>query len=79
MIRDLIELAEEMYARGHNPNLSPEANAEEFKDFAIRLGHQIEELGTVMRQYQERLERQAFYIKRLENNIKEMKDDDFGG
>ena len=76
MIRDLIELAEEMYARGHNPNLSPEANAEEFKDFAIRLGHQIEELGTVMRQYQERLERQAFAIKRLENEIKELKNNE---
>lgn len=75
MIRDLIELAEEMYARGHNPNLSPEANAEEFKEFAIRLGHQIEELGTVMRQYQERLERQAFYIKRLENEIKDLKEE----
>lgn len=76
MIRDLIELAEEMYARGHNPNLSPEANAEEFKDFAIRLGHQIEEIGTAMRQYQERLERQAFAIKRLENEIKELKNNE---
>ena len=79
MIRDLIELAEEMYARGHHPSPDPRAAGEELKDFAVRLGHQIEELGTVLRQYQERLERQAFYIRRLENNIKEMKDDDFGG
>lgn len=79
MIRDLIELAEEMYARGHNPSPNPMAAGEELKDFAVRLGHQIEEIGTALRQYQERLERQAFYIKRLENNIKEMKNDDFGG
>lgn len=79
MIRDLIELAEEMYARGHNPSPDPRMGGEELKEFAVRLGHQIEELGTVLRQYQEKLERQAFYIKRLENNIKEMKDDDFGG
>jgi hypothetical protein len=77
MIRELIELAEEMYARGHNPNLDPVANGEDFKTFAIRLGHRIEEVGQVLRRYQERLEQQAFYIKRLENQIKEMRDDHF--
>ena len=74
MIRDLIELAEEMYARGHHPSPDPRAAGEELKDFAVRLGQQIEELGMAMRQYQERLERQAFYIKRLENEIKDLKE-----
>lgn len=76
MIRDLIELAEEMYARGHNPSPDPRMGGEELKEFAIRLGHQIEEIGTAMRQYQERLERQAFAIKRLENEIKELKNNE---
>jgi len=75
MIRELIELAEEIYARGHNPNLDPQANGEDFKTFAVRLGHQIEEVGHALRRYQERLEQQAFYIKKLENQIKEMRDD----
>ena len=74
MIRDLIELAEEMYSRGHHPSPDPRAGGEELKEFAIRLGHQIEELGAAMRQYQERLERQAFHIKRLENEIKDLKE-----
>lgn len=75
MIRDLIQLAEEIYARGHNPNLDPEANAAEFREFAIRLGHQIEEIGMQMRRYQERLEQQAFHIRHLQNRIKELTDD----
>jgi hypothetical protein len=75
MIRELIELAEEMYARGHSPSQSPAANGEDFKTFAIRLGHQIEEVGHALRRYQERIEQQSFYIKRLENQIKEMRDD----
>lgn len=75
MIKELIQLAEEMYARGHNPNLDPEANATEFRDFAVRLGHQIEEVGMQMRRYQERLEQQAFHIRHLQNKIKELTDD----
>ena len=75
MIRDLIQLAEDMYARGHNPNLDPEANASELKEFAIRLGHQIEEVGMQMRRYQEKLEQQAFHIRHLQNRIKELTDD----
>jgi hypothetical protein len=76
MIRELIELAEEMYARGHNPNLDPVANGEDFKTFAIRLGHKIEEVGHTLRRYQERLEQQAFHIKHLQNRIKELEQDD---
>lgn len=72
MIREMIELAEEIYARGSNPNLNPEANGEEFKDFAIRLGHLIEEVGMAIRKYQEKLEQQAFYIRKLENQIKDL-------
>jgi hypothetical protein len=72
MIKELIQLAEEIYARGHNPNLDPEANAVEFKEFAIRLGHLIEECGMTLRRYQERVEQQSFYIKKLENRIKEL-------
>lgn len=75
MIKDMIALAEEMYARGHNPNLDPEANATEFREFAIRLGHQIEEMGMQMRRYQEKLEQQAFHIRHLQNRIKELTDD----
>lgn len=75
MIRDLIQLAEEIYARGHNPSLDPEANGADFREFAIRLGHQIEEIGMQMRRYQERLEQQAFHIRHLQNRIKELTDD----
>ena len=72
MIRDLIQLAEEIYARGHNPNLDPEANAAEFREFAVRLGYQIEELGAQMMRYQERIEQQTFLVRHLQNKIKEL-------
>ena len=75
MIRDLIQLAEDMYARGHNPNMDPEANAAEFREYAIKLGHLIEEVGMQMRRYQEKMEQQAFHIKHLQNRIKELTDD----
>lgn len=75
MIRELIQLAEEIYARGLNPNMDPIANGEDFKDYAVRLGHLIEEVGHAIRRYQERIEQQAFYIRRLENQIKELKDE----
>jgi peptidoglycan hydrolase CwlO-like protein len=72
MIRDLIELAEEMYARGHNPSTDPEANAADFREFAIKLGHQIEDVGMQMRRYQEHIERLTFHINHLQNKIKEL-------
>lgn len=72
MIRDLIQLAEEMYARGHNPSIDPESNAAEFREFAIRLGHQIEDVGVQMLRYQERIEQLSFHIKHLQNKIKEL-------
>ena len=75
MIREMIQLAEEIYARGHAPSQDPKLNGEDFKDFAVRLGHLIEECGMTLRRYQERVEQQAFYIKRLENQIKELRDD----
>ena len=75
MIKDLIQIAEDMYARGHNPNLDPEANAAEFREFAIKLGHQIEEVGMQMRRYQEKLEQQSFHIQHLQNRIKELTDE----
>jgi len=75
MIRDLIQLAEDTYARGHNPNMDPEANAAEFREYAIKLGHLIEEVGMQMRRYQEKMEQQAFHIKHLQNRIKELTDD----
>jgi len=75
MIRELIQLAEEIYARGHSPSHNPHEAGEELKDFAVRLGNLIEECGMTLRRYQERVEQQAFYIKRLENQIKEMRDD----
>lgn len=75
MIREMIQLAEDLYARGHNPTHNPIEAGEELKDFAVRLGHLIEECGMTLRRYQERVEQQAFYIKRLENQIKEMRDD----
>ena len=75
MIKDLIQIAEDMYARGHNPNLDPEENAAEFREFAIKLGHQIEEVGMQMRRYQEKLEQQAFHIRHLQNKIKELTDE----
>jgi len=79
VIRELIQLAEDMYARGHNPYMNPEANAEDLKEFAIRLGHMIEDVGMAIRRYQEKLEQQAFYIKKLENQIKELTDDNSRG
>lgn len=79
MIREMIQLAEDMYSRGHNPNLDPSANADDFKEFAIRLGHMIEDVGMAIRRYQEKVEQQAFYIKKLENQIKEMTDDNSRG
>lgn len=72
MIREMIELAEEIYARGNNPNLSPEANGEEFRDFAVRLGYLIEDVGMAIRKYQEKLEQQSFHIRHLQNKIKEL-------
>lgn len=75
MIRELIQLAEEIYARGHNPSQDPKLNGEDFQDYAVRLGHLIEEVGHAISKYQERIEQQAFYIRRLENQIKELKDD----
>lgn len=74
MIRELIQLAEDMYARGHNPYQDPVAAGQELQDFAVRLGHLIEDVGATLRRYQERLEKQAFYIKKLENQIKEISD-----
>ena len=78
MIREMIQLAEDMYSRGHNPNLDPIASAEELKDFAVRLGHLIEDAGMIIRRYQAKVEEQAFYIRRLENQLKELKDDNAG-
>lgn len=75
MIRDMIQLAEEIFARGHNPDLDPQANAAEFREFAIRLGNLIEEVGMAIRKYQERIEQQSFYIRKLENEIKDLKND----
>ncbi len=75
MIREMIQLAEDMYSRGHNPNLDPEANADDFREFAVRLGHMIEDVGMAIRRYQEKVEQQAFYIKKLENQIKELKEE----
>lgn len=75
MIKDMIQLAEDMYARGHNPCLDPEANAAEFREFAIKLGHQIEEVGMQMYRYQERIEQLSFHIKHLQNKIKELTQD----
>lgn len=72
MIREMIQLAEEMYARGHNPSTDLEANAAEFREFAIRLGHQIEDVGVQMLRYQERIEQLSFHIKHLQNKIKEL-------
>ena len=74
MIRELIQLAEDIYARGHNPYQDPVATGQELQDFAVRLGHLIEECGMTLRRYQERVEQQAFYIKKLENQIKEIND-----
>jgi hypothetical protein len=71
----MIQLAEDMYSRGHNPNLDPEANADDFREFAVRLGHMIEDVGMAIRRYQEKVEQQAFYIKKLENEIKELKEE----
>ncbi len=75
MIREMIQLAEDMYSRGHNPNLDPIANGDDFKEFAIRLGNMIEDVGMAIRRYQEKVEQQAFYIKKLENQIKELKEE----
>jgi len=72
MIRDMIQLAEDMYARGHNPCADPESNAAEFREFAIKLGHQIEDVGMQMRRYQERIEQLSFHIRHLQNKIKEL-------
>lgn len=74
MIREMIQLAEEMYALGHNPYQDPSANGSDLQTFAIRLGHLIEECGMALRKYQERIEQQAFYIRKLENELKELKD-----
>lgn len=75
MIRDLIELAEEIYARGHNPHVDPEGNAAEFREFAIKLGHQIEEVGMQMRRYHDKIEQQDVHIRHLQNKIKELTQD----
>lgn len=75
MIRDMIQLAEDMYARGHTPSADPESNAADFREFAIKLGHQIEEVGMQMRRYQERIEQQSAHINHLQNRIKELTQD----
>jgi hypothetical protein len=62
MITRLIELAEEMYAMKDNP---PEDAGLHFEDFAIRLGHLIQEVGGVLYMNQEAIRIKDMKIREL--------------
>lgn len=62
MITSLIELAEEMYAMRQNP---PDDVGAALEDFAIRLGHLIQEVGGVLYMNQEAIRVKDLKIRQL--------------
>jgi hypothetical protein len=72
MLPELIELAEKIYARGENPYSAPDANAREFHDFGIELGHLIEEVGKTLNYYHHQILDQKMKMEKMQQYIKEL-------
>jgi hypothetical protein len=75
MISDMIELAEEIYARSQTD--VNEENEEEkmwLEDFSIRMGIQIEDIGKFMYAMQENLRNRDARIRELEDEYRELQE-----
>ena len=69
MLVRLIELAEEMYAVGHNPPLASDSCGLMFEEFAIRLGNLIEEVGHTLHLQKDAIKDRDERIKVLEHEL----------
>jgi len=75
MIQELIELAEELYARGKNPYLAADANGEFMEKHAVKFGFLIEEIGKEL-QYMDCKCKEFYDAKmRLESRVKQLEFD----
>ena len=73
MMEELALIAEEMYALGNDSFHEPHPKQHLFHRYAIRIANQLEILDKKISYYRTKAEEQAFQIRRLENDIKELK------
>ena len=76
MLQELINLAEELYARGKDPYLAADANGAFMEEHAVKLGKMIEEVGKTLHYYHSKCQEQhdnrvwmQLKIKKLEEEI----------
>ena len=70
MISDMIELAEEIYARSQTDITHDNGIEKEWmEDFSIRMGIQIEDIGKFMYAMQENLRNRDARIRELEDEL----------
>jgi vacuolar-type H+-ATPase subunit I/STV1 len=73
MIADMIELAEEVYARSQT-DITEENEQEKLwlEEFSIRMGIQIEDIGKFMYAIQETMRNRDARIRELENELSKL-------
>lgn len=73
MISDMIELAEEIYARSQT-NITEENEEEKLwlEEFSIRMGIQIEDIGKFMYAIQETMRNRDARIRELEDELSKL-------
>jgi hypothetical protein len=69
MLIRLIELAEEMYNLGQNPFLDSSANGAAIEDYAIQLGHLIQEVGKILELQKDAIKDRDEQIKALQHEL----------